>query len=143
MGYRSSVESIIYGEPERIDLFIVKHKIIGIEGSAFEHFKDSISVQDYEENIWGDDENGGYKVTGQAKKKVIHLQGDSWKWYEDYEDVKAWEALLLDAEEFGLDYEFVRVGEETDDIERRSSGDDSGHLYPETFINCSLSIKRD
>lgn len=138
MGYRSSVESIIYGDPERVDLFVVKHKILGLDDSAFEHFKESITVQDYEENVWGENN----EVAGKRKMKVIHLCGDGWKWYEDYADVKAWEDLLLDAEEFGLDYEFVRVGEESDDIVRRSSGDDSGHLYPETYINCSLPIER-
>ena len=138
MGYRSSVESIIYGEPERIELFIVKHKIIGIEGSAFEHFKDNISVQDYYENIWGENVD----VVGKRKMKVIHLQGDGWKWYEDYDDVKAWDMLLQDAEEFGLMYEFVRVGENSDDIERQTSENEDGYLYPETYINCSLSIER-
>lgn len=138
MGYRSSVESIIYGEPERIDLFIVKHKIIGIEGSAFEHFKDNITVQDYEENIWGE----SHDVIGKRKMKVIHLAGDGWKWYEDYDDVKAWDSLLEDAEEFGLMYEFVRVGENSDDIERQTSENEDGYLYPETYINCSLSIER-
>lgn len=138
MGYRSSVESIIYGDPERIDLFVVKHKILGLDDSAFEHFKDNISVQDYEENVWGEN----HEVAGKRKMKVIHLCGDGWKWYEDYADVKAWEDLLLDAEEFGLEYELVRVGEESDDVVRRSSGDDSGHLYPETYINCSLPIER-
>jgi hypothetical protein len=138
MGYRSSVESIIYGDPERIDLFVVKHKILGLDDSAFEHFKESLTVQEYEETVWGENR----EVAGKAKKKVIHLYGADWKWYESYDDVKAWEALLLDAEEFGLEYEFVRVGEESDDIERRSSGDDSGHLYPETYINCDLPIER-
>ena len=142
MGYRSAVESIIYGDPERIDLFVVKHKIIGAEVCAFEEFKESLSVQEYDQRIWGRTENGVDDKPTVVKQKVIHLMGDGWKWYETYDDVKAWMALLEDAEEFGLQYEFVRVGEETDDIERMSSGDDEGHLYPETFINCSLDIER-
>jgi hypothetical protein len=138
MGYRSQVESIIYGDPERIDLFLVKHKMIGAEVNPFEEFKESIQVCDFEINVW--DDKGD--TAGKKKQKVIHLQGDDWKWYETYTDVMAWEALMVDAEGFGLMYEFVRVGEEDGDIERRVSDEDDGYLYADTNISCSLQIDR-
>lgn len=138
MGYRSQVESIIYGEPERIDLLLVKHKMIGAEVNPFEEFKEHIQVCDFEQGVYDREKEATHRV----KQKVIHLQGDDWKWYETYTDVMAWEALMIDAEAFGLKYEFVRVGEEDGDIERRTSNDDDGHLYPETYINCSLQIDR-
>jgi hypothetical protein len=97
MGYRSQVTSIIYGEAEKIDLFLVKHKILDSE--AFTEFKEHISIVDRD-----------------AQKGIV-LEGDWWKWYPEYSDVKSWHDLLADAEEFGLQYELVRVGEESGDVE--------------------------
>lgn len=45
------------------------------------------------------------------------------KWYEGYEDVKAFDLMLIEVAELGYCSEFVRVGEETDDIEHRYNGE--------------------
>lgn len=114
MGYRSQVESIIYGEAEKIDLFIVKHKIL--DSTVFEHFKDDIRIVD------------------RGERKGILFDGDWLKWYPEYPDVKAWMELLVDAEAFGLQYEHVRVGEESGDVETLSSAD------PDWVLNVSTTI---
>jgi hypothetical protein len=44
------------------------------------------------------------------------------KWYEGYEDVQAFEAMLIEVTELGYCSEIMRVGEETDDIEHRTNG---------------------
>lgn len=121
MGYRSQVESIIYGEAEKIDLFLVKHKIL--DSTVFEHFKDDIRVVDRDSPL------GNY-----PPQKGIVLSGYDWKWYDEYPDVKAWMELLVDAEAFGLQYEHVRVGEESGDIETLSSAD------PDWVLNVSTTI---
>jgi hypothetical protein len=118
MGYRSQVESIIYGEAEKIDLFLVKHKIL--DSTAFEHFKDDIRIVDRDE------------------QKGITLSGYDWKWYDEYPDVKAWMELLVDAEAFGLQYEHVRVGEESGDIETLSSAGAEWVLSVSTTIDNSF-----
>ena len=47
------------------------------------------------------------------------------KWYPNYEDVKAHHTLMERAvEDHGASYYFVRVGEETDDIETQYNGED-------------------
>lgn len=109
MGYRSDVKSLIYGDVERMKVFIVKTKLLG-ENNALALFKDSIDIQTV-------------KVDPNTELTCIELHGEDWKWYESYEDVKAWEALLKEAEKDGLDYEFVRIGEESNDIEERCSTD--------------------
>ena len=52
------------------------------------------------------------------------------KWYESYEDVKCHEALVSLAKEWAdesdnpeIGYKFVRIGEDTDDIEQKDGGD--------------------
>jgi hypothetical protein len=121
MGYRSQVESIIYGEAEKIDLFLVKHKIL--DSPVFEHFKDDLTVADRDSTS-----------ELELPQKGIILSGQDWKWYDSYSDVKAWEALLLDAEAFELNYEFVRIGEEEDDVERRQSENCDWVLHVSTSV---------
>lgn len=58
---------------------------------------------------------------------MLYASYDWVKWYESYPEVQAWNILLADisdnCEDTGLAYEFVRVGEETDDIETQFGGD--------------------
>jgi hypothetical protein len=61
------------------------------------------------------------------------LYGDGWKWYPDYEDVKAWDELWNQMQNVeGISGYFCRVGEEIDDIETHEFGDDpcTDHFYP-------------
>lgn len=109
MGYRSDVKSLIYGDVERMKVFIVKTKLLGAN-NALDLFKDNIVIQTV-------------KADPSTELTCIELQGEDWKWYESYADVIAWEALLKEAEKDGLDYEFVRIGEESNDIEERCSTD--------------------
>jgi hypothetical protein len=68
------------------------------------------------------------------------------KWYESYEDVQHHEALIELAAEWANDednhseiaYSFVRIGEETDDIDEKNGGD-----YDCDWLNVSRSIERD
>ncbi len=73
------------------------------------------------------------------------LRWDSIKWYDSYEDIQTLEKFIQEASadeyEFEIDGEaqsssehirFVRVGEESDDIE--VSGDGFWDIYPQTTI---------
>ena len=61
---------------------------------------------------------------GWADGKFV-MYGRGWKWYQEYEDVKAWNELWEQMEKMeGISGYFVRVGESTDDIEELSFGDD-------------------
>ncbi len=75
---------------------------------------------------------------------LLKFYASDWKWYDDYAEVGCHEALLKLAEEYidsqennqaikhlTLSYGFVRIGEETEDIETRYGGDDGySLLYP-------------
>jgi len=73
----------------------------------------------------------------------INFAADDVKWYESYADVQCHEALLNLANEWDNDednhaniaFQFVRIGEETDDIEDRRSESADDWIYVERTIS--------
>lgn len=71
---------------------------------------------------------------------TIFFHDIDYKWYDDYPEVQAHTSLYQDARGmFGdaVDYKFVRVGEEEDDIESASTHGDlleNVEIYPRTTI---------
>ena len=58
------------------------------------------------------------------------LYGSDWKWYESYDDVKAWDELWEQMKEVkGVSGYFCRVGEDPSDIEQYDFGDDPCYDY--------------
>jgi hypothetical protein len=131
MGYRSLVRSCIYTtDVELFDAFIAGQKLV--EPRIFDDsnwFKDNIK---FTEKV--------YTMAGTMQKqttKILDLYCSDVKWYDDFDDVKSWMAMLEKAEDQGLNFEFVRVGEEAGDIEKENGGDDVEHfLYTITEIAC-------
>lgn len=123
MGYRSDVKSLIYGDVEPMKVFMVKTKMLS-PNNALEMFKDNIKVE-------------AIKLSATDELLCIELHCDCAKWYDSYEDVQAWEALLKEVEKDGLDYEFVRVGEENGDVEQRCSTDASHYISVNTYSEIS------
>lgn len=146
MGYRSRVKACVYGKREQVDLYIIKHKMVHGSNNVFEKFNmaektkdryvEGISFIEREANEWKQTtEDGNEKLTVQKiDYKIVDLYGSDWKWYDDFDDVKAWHKFMEEAEEFGLMYEFVRIGEESDDVEELRSDDNENYLYPVTSI---------
>ena len=132
MGYRSQVRSCIYRENvELLDAFIEGRKLIDDPLFSGENwFNDSL---EYHEKIYKNMEG---EITQTIK--IFALHGDDWKWYDEYEYVKAWHKLLEDAEVAGLNYEFARVGEEDGDIQYESGGENVNH-----FLSTYTSINTD
>lgn len=132
MGYRSQVRCLIYGESDKVHALIAKHQLIG--GKAFESFADDIEVYDIVRKIYDDEaskvaKKGGFGplIYRDIQTTVIDLEGDSWKWYPDYPDVKAWHALMEEAhDEWELNVEFMRIGEEDDDNVHDTYVEDGG-----------------
>ena len=109
MGYRSSVKACVYGEAEKVELYIVKHKMECADKTIFKLFNELNGVEDDEPTIkiierkmldWNDK-----PAEGQKRKtilyKIVDLELDDVKWYDDYEDVMAWHKFMEEAEEFG------------------------------------------
>ena len=80
----------------------------------------------------------------QETSMLLKFYASDWKWYDDYDDVQCHEKLLELAEEYitaqqeddkleglSISYGFVRIGEETEDIDTKYGGDDGySLLYP-------------
>jgi hypothetical protein len=61
---------------------------------------------------------------------LITYEHEDIKWYEGYAFVLAAEAMMSDAVElFKANWRFVRIGEETDDIEEKEDGDNGSDLW--------------
>jgi hypothetical protein len=77
----------------------------------------------------------GY-VTFDDTHNLIDFAIDDVKWYDSYPDVTAFMQMLTDVQDLGYEYEFVRVGEESKDIEFRESNNHNGYLNTRTEITC-------
>ena len=142
MGYRSEVHSIIYGDPELMDALIAKEKLAGDQG-IFKLFGEAsdglegLTITEFTRRRWVKMPDTDEQTRVEVKFKLLSLYGSDRKWYDDFEDVKHWHKLLLEAEEMGLQYEHARIGEETEDMELETSGD------AEYFLNISRTIDYD
>ena len=73
------------------------------------------------------------------KDGAFILYGSDWKWYPDYDDVKAWDELWESMQKVeGISGYFVRVGEEQADIEEMEFGDDPCTDYFHAFSAISF-----
>ena len=73
------------------------------------------------------------------KDGAFILYGADWKWYPDYDDVKAWNELWSSMQDIeGISGYFCRVGEETDDVETDEFGDDPCYDYFQPFTALSF-----
>jgi hypothetical protein len=128
MGYRSQVRCLIYGTKDNLDAYITEASLINGSTVLLE-FKEALSRYTTKAEIYG--ENKSEVVT----LHVLDLYGDDWKWYESYPDVQAWMKLMHESVEADLQYEFIRVGENDDDIERHSSEEQLFLLSLSVHIN--------
>lgn len=128
MGYRSQVRSLIYGDPDLICALVARCALTSTSTGANPLKEFSANLRRYRTNVRAydreatlaqePDAEGGRKSLFVDKPiEILDLYGDDWKWYSIYPDVQAWEQLLIDAYNSGLNTEFVRIGDESNDIE--------------------------
>jgi hypothetical protein len=148
MGYRSQVRSLIYGDPALICALVAADALTGKGGIALNNFGDSLKRYSFTTSVYDNEATNAQKPDANGGRNLIYrdvefqcldLCGDFWKWYPDYPDVMAWENLLIRAAEMGLNTEFVRIGEEDDDVEIRRDLPDEGDY----LIGVSRSIHDD
>lgn len=122
MGYRSDVHALFYTTIKE-DLPVLKL------------FMD----ENYPKDLHGLEEISSNRIYG------YEMKYENVKWYESYDDVKAFDAFrtkylaLLDAqEEDGKEwaFEFFRIGEETEDVECENSMASLGMLSVSRRIEC-------
>jgi hypothetical protein len=118
MGYRSQVTAVIYPDAPTDPLGPGGYKEYATEkyealrflmGTKFEQIMDK----------WF----GGEASWDDRNHRLVFEMQDV-KWYEGYEDVQAFEAMLVEVTELGYCSEIMRVGEEIADIEHRTYGED-------------------
>jgi hypothetical protein len=123
MGYRSEVRALIYGSKENIDTLITTHGIV-LGSGVFHTFKDNIRRYLIKVKIMDPGGDDLIDVT----LHFLDLYGDAWKWHDGYEDVQSWTTLMTEAPDLELEYEFVRIGEESTDYEEVRSPGAHGYL---------------
>jgi hypothetical protein len=122
MGYRSDVKALIYpagGEHNLLNY----DKLKTLMNTTFK------DVLDY----WSDD-----YFTWDDKHRVLKFDANSIKWYDSYPEVTRFIKFLEEAHELEYEYEFIRLGEEDDDVEDDRTGDAEGYMYVSRSIEVNL-----
>lgn len=128
MGYRSEVEFYIEGESAAALWlkFVTKHQNNLSCNWFFEN----------EENYVKGDKTG---IRFIKESNIIHFYHSNIKWYDSYEDIQALIALWAESAEFdNLCGEFVRLGEELEDVEIDSFGENEYKLQVYRTIESSI-----
>lgn len=126
MGYRSEIQMVIIG-PE--DVIVSKWARLMMENPWSGDGKDPLR------------DTSGLTISKNGSDAVICMYGASWKWYGSYPDVQRFEFVWDSYQELYESKEpnelpgsdkvrgaFVRIGEDDDDIEIRSFGEDGFEL---------------
>jgi hypothetical protein len=122
MGYRSDVMALVYpagGEHNLLNY----DKLKTLMNTTFKDVLD----------FWSE----GY-FTWDDTHRVLKFSAPSIKWYDSYPEVDRFTKFLEEAHELEYEYEFIRVGEEDDDLETDSTGDAENYMYVERTIQVNL-----
>ena len=111
MGYRSDIAVLVY--PADHEKYPMLKTLMGTTFKAI------------------DDEWGGCSHWVD-KAGVLKFEISDIKWYESYPEVRRFEAFLGDVEDLGFEFEFIRIGEDTGDVERKVSGQSQYYLSTAT-----------
>jgi hypothetical protein len=124
MGYRSDVAIQIYGGSNREEALTKITELKRFIKESFDELSDpskgdinsliSSSEQDTGKDFW---------ITVDGVDELFFFASDV-KWYEGFVDVDYFEAIVEKARDIDLNVEYIRIGEETDDIIMDFSGDD-------------------
>ena len=122
MGYRSQVACVI-----SVDKVMIKNEKEGFyydyDKAKFKEMIGFIKLSKFYE-LWQVANNADQDSFG-WKDGMFVLYGNDWKWYPDYEDVKAFHEMFTQMQDIeGISGYFLRVGEENDDVQEEDFGDD-------------------
>lgn len=130
MGYRSDVMVLIYPDVDKQgDAAATYEQLKMLMGTTFKDVTDVFG----EDMTWYDDEH------------VLKFAIEDVKWYPSYSDVQSFEAMLNtlkgydDADIKGYCTEFVRIGEDSDDLEETHTGENNQYyLQIRRTIECNV-----
>ena len=122
MGYRSDVQALIY--PPSGDQNLLEYdKLKLLMNTTFKDVYES----------WGDD-----WFTWDDKHRVLKFSANSVKWYDSYPEIERFIKFLAEVRDLEYEYEFIRIGEEDDDLETDSTGDANHYMYVERTIQVNF-----
>jgi hypothetical protein len=130
MGYRSDVMVLIYPDVDKQEDEAAKYEQLKLlMGTTFKDVTDVFG----EDMTWHDDEH------------VLKFAIEDVKWYPSFSDVQSFEAMLHalkgydDADIKGYCTEFVRIGEDSNDVEEVHTGDNNQYyLSVRRTIECNV-----
>jgi hypothetical protein len=126
MGYRSTVMALIYPDADSAGEYSPRYEQLKLLMATT--FKD-VMKEFGGCVLWHDDDF------------VLKFTLEEVKWYPGYPDVQAFESMLsaFDEDIDGYCTEFVRIGEESDDIEERFNGESiQYYLAVQRSISCNI-----
>ena len=118
MGYRSNIRCLIYhnGQEDAEESY---GKLKTIMHTTFKEVLEE----------WESDFNF------RDARKIIDFECNDVKWYDSYQVVSDFMGMLESIGELGYAVEFIRVGEDNDDIERIEYGNPNWYLCTSTTIH--------
>ena len=122
MGYRSDVMALIYPAGSEHNL-LHYDKLKTLMNTTFKDVFEG----------WGDD-----YFTWDDEHRVLKFAANHVKWYDSFPDVKRFEEFLAEVRELEYEYEFLRIGEDDNDIESDYTGDAENYMYVERTIQVNL-----
>lgn len=116
MGYRSEVKILFTGQPEDLKSFIARAKL-----EMRDDYYDWPESSHIDNLYW-------------------LLEWNSVKWYDSYAHVQTWEALYqrTNDEDEPVKAEFLRIGEDDDDIEHRMTHDGDRNMWVSRQIEVDI-----
>lgn len=114
MGYRSEVAIKVYGDAENMASF----------NNAYAEAYSALSEEDqtYVNELMGEDVRNGWH------DGIFTFHADYIKWYEGYGHIDFFTGLLEQVDDLGVNSEFIRIGEDHDDVVTEYQGD-GGEYY--------------
>lgn len=122
MGYRSDVKALIY--PVSSEHSLIEYDKLKLLMNTT--FKDVFTA-------WGED-----YFSWDDKHRILMFYADSIKWYNSFPEVNRFPKFLADVHELEYEYEFIRIGEEDDDVETDNTGDAQGFMYVSRTIEVNF-----
>ena len=123
MGYRSDVAIQIYGDQDKMQ------ELIAFHDSKLETLEEN-AKKDYACLLGNSEENTSKEfwnvadIVDEVKQIEVMFYVNSVKWYSGYPAIDFINSLYGKAEELGLSGEFLRIGEDTSDVEENGIGGD-------------------
>jgi len=132
MGYRSAVAIRLYGKEEEMVALVASEKIKGRPNNLTSHPLDP-TIDDWAYDGY---RSFTYDEDGDPFMMIAYNLSQV-KWYPSYGETQYWEALaeIVAGLKNSVSCEFVRIGEEAEDIEIVQRGDQCrAYLYPSSEI---------